>query len=111
MLIFVSYETKGLFGHYRTVINQLLSFAYGAVRYEIIQYIFNFNSDIKDWSISETFSSLKKVMPHMQKSLTLQLFLQHFASDFFAIGNLDKVFFFHFTGSFIWNNCMWNQCL
>ena len=32
MLIFVSYETKGLFGHYRTVINQLLSFGYGAVR-------------------------------------------------------------------------------
>ena len=31
MLIFVSYETKGLFGHYRTVINQLLSFGYGAV--------------------------------------------------------------------------------
>ena len=33
MLIFVSYETNGLFGHYRTVINQLLSFGYGAVRY------------------------------------------------------------------------------
>ena len=33
MLIFVSYEMKGLFGHYRTVINQLLSFGYGAVRY------------------------------------------------------------------------------
>ena len=31
MLIFVSYETRGLFGHYRTVINQLLSFGYGAV--------------------------------------------------------------------------------
>ena len=31
MLIFVSYETKGLFGHYRTVINQLLSYVYGAV--------------------------------------------------------------------------------
>ena len=33
MLIFVSYEMKGLFGHYRTVINQLLSCGYGAVRY------------------------------------------------------------------------------
>ena len=33
MFIFVSYETKGLFGHYRTVINQLLSCGYGAVRY------------------------------------------------------------------------------
>ena len=32
-------------------------------------------------------------MPHMQKSLTLQLFLQHFASDFFASRNLDKVVF------------------
>ena len=31
MLIFVSYETKGLFGHYRTVINQLLSYAYASV--------------------------------------------------------------------------------
>ena len=57
MLIFVSYETKGLFGHYRTVINQLLSFGYGAVRYYMIQYIFDFISDIKDWSIAETFSS------------------------------------------------------
>ena len=34
MLTFVSYETKGLFGHYRTVINQLLSYAYGAVSIE-----------------------------------------------------------------------------
>ena len=31
MLIFVSHETRGLFGHYRTVINQLLSYAYAAV--------------------------------------------------------------------------------
>ena len=36
MLIFVTYETKGLFGHYRTVINQLLSFGYGAVSDGII---------------------------------------------------------------------------
>ena len=36
MLIFVSYETKGLFGHYRTVINQLLSFGYGAVSYCVL---------------------------------------------------------------------------
>ena len=34
MLIFVSYEKKGLFGHYRTVINQLLSFGYGSVSYK-----------------------------------------------------------------------------
>ena len=34
MLTFVSYETKGLFGHYRTVINQLLSYAYGTVSME-----------------------------------------------------------------------------
>ena len=31
MLIFVVYEINGLFGHYRTVINQLLSYGYGAV--------------------------------------------------------------------------------
>ena len=35
MLIFVSYETKGLLGHYRTVINQLLSYAYASVSIEI----------------------------------------------------------------------------
>ena len=40
MLIFVVYETKGLFGHYRTVINQLLSYVYGAVstKYTVWQY-------------------------------------------------------------------------
>ena len=32
MLFFVAYETRGYAGHYRTVINQLLSCAYGAVR-------------------------------------------------------------------------------
>ena len=60
MLIFVSYEMKGLFGHYRTVINQLLSFGYGAVRYLIIQYMLDFLRDMKDWTIAETCSSLKK---------------------------------------------------
>ena len=32
MLAFVAYETGGLAGHYRTLINQLLSCLYGAVR-------------------------------------------------------------------------------
>ena len=32
MLYFVAYETGGSAGHFRTVINQLLSFLYGAVR-------------------------------------------------------------------------------
>ena len=41
LLIFVSYETKGLFGHYRTVINQLLSYAYAAVSVEKIPIIMN----------------------------------------------------------------------
>ena len=31
IFMFVNCETNGLFGHYRTVINQLLSFGYGAV--------------------------------------------------------------------------------
>ena len=31
MLAFVSYETQGLAGHYRTLINQLLSYLYGGV--------------------------------------------------------------------------------
>ena len=41
MLIFVSHETKGLFGHYRTVINQLLSYAYGAVSIEKFPIMMN----------------------------------------------------------------------
>ena len=32
MMTFVDYETRGLAGHYRTLINQLLSYHYGAVR-------------------------------------------------------------------------------
>ena len=31
MVTFVNYETAGLFGHYRTLINQLLSHLYGGV--------------------------------------------------------------------------------
>ena len=31
MLVFVFFETEGLFGHYRTLINQLLSYLYGGV--------------------------------------------------------------------------------
>ena len=40
MLKFVVYETKGFFGHYRTAINQLLSYGYGAVskKYQIMIY-------------------------------------------------------------------------
>ena len=41
MLTFVSYERKGLFGHYRTVINQLLSYAYGAVSLEKFPIMMN----------------------------------------------------------------------
>ena len=33
MLAFVSYETQGLAGHYRTLINQLLSYLYGGVSF------------------------------------------------------------------------------
>ena len=32
MMSFVDYETRGLAGHYRTLINQLLSYHYGMVR-------------------------------------------------------------------------------
>ena len=32
LVYFVVYETEGYAGHFRTVINQLLSFLYGAVR-------------------------------------------------------------------------------
>ena len=44
MLIFVSYETKGLLGHYRTVINQLLSYAYASVSIE------NFLQMVRVWA-------------------------------------------------------------
>ena len=64
MLTFVSYETKGLFGHYRTVINQLLSYVYAAVS-------------------METFSIMMNV---------------------WAAAKLR-----YFSGSFIWNNCVWNH--
>ena len=33
MFAFVKYETSGLAGHYRTLINQLLSYFYGGVSY------------------------------------------------------------------------------
>ena len=33
LLTFVIYETSGYAGHYRTIINQLLSYTYAAVRY------------------------------------------------------------------------------
>ena len=39
MLIFVSHETRGLFGHYRTVINQLLSYAYAAVSNPVMMQV------------------------------------------------------------------------
>ena len=40
MVGFVSFETQGLAGHYRTLINQLLSYLYGGVSYSrsFIQY-------------------------------------------------------------------------
>ena len=37
MFLFVTYETQGYAGHYRTVINQLLSYFYGSVRAQSIQ--------------------------------------------------------------------------
>ena len=37
MFFFVAYETQGYAGHYRTVINQLLSYFYGLVRAYSIQ--------------------------------------------------------------------------
>ena len=37
MYSFVAYETQGFAGHYRTVINQLLSYFYGSVRAHSIQ--------------------------------------------------------------------------
>ena len=33
MVAFIVYETKGLAGHYRTLVNQLMSCTYGAVRF------------------------------------------------------------------------------
>jgi hypothetical protein len=39
MLAFVVYETRGLAGHYRTLINQLLSCQYGAVRFIFLIFL------------------------------------------------------------------------
>ena len=39
MFFFVAYETQGYAGHYRTVINQLLSYFYGTVRAHSIQLL------------------------------------------------------------------------
>ena len=39
MLAFVSYETQGLAGHYRTLINQLLSYLYGGVSFAIFKVL------------------------------------------------------------------------
>ena len=36
MVAFVTYETQGYAGHYRTLINQLLSYLYGAVSYKYV---------------------------------------------------------------------------
>ena len=35
MVAFVAFETQGFAGHYRTLINQLLSYLYGGVRIQI----------------------------------------------------------------------------
>ena len=44
MFAFVVYETNGLAGHYRTLINQLLSYHYGAVRaFPILKNLTNFD--------------------------------------------------------------------
>ena len=76
MLIFVVYETKGLFGHYRTVINQLLSFGYGAVS-----------------RIISSYDSCLSAFKFQNK----------------ALNNIILKFEVFFTGSLIWNNCMWNH--
>ena len=44
ILAFVVYETGGYAGHFRTVINQLLSFIYGVVRIYFLRMILPENS-------------------------------------------------------------------
>ena len=39
MLAFVAFETQGFAGHYRTLINQLLSYLYGGVSTQICHYL------------------------------------------------------------------------
>ena len=48
MMAFCYYETKGLFGHYRTLINQLLSHLYGAVSISEKQAILFYEAIIKN---------------------------------------------------------------
>ena len=56
MLYFVAYETGGSAGHFRTVINQLLSFLYGAVRMFLLlkQTLFHRNLLIPFWKKDNT---------------------------------------------------------
>ena len=39
MVAFVAFETQGFAGHYRTLINQLLSYLYGGVSTQICHYL------------------------------------------------------------------------
>ena len=80
MLIFVVYETKGLFGHYRTVINQLLSFGYGAVSKK-----------------NSGYDSCLSASKFQNKALNDLIF------------SFEVFLFVFFAGSLIWNNCMWNH--
>ena len=80
MGIFVTYETKGLFGHYRTVINQLLSFGYGAVSKK-----------------NSGYDSCLSASKFQNKALNDLIF------------SFEVFLFVFFAGSLIWNNCMWNH--
>ena len=49
MVAFVAFETQGLAGHYRTLINQLLSYLYGGVSRYLIQSLLNYLFNRRAW--------------------------------------------------------------
>ena len=54
MVAFVAFETQGLAGHYRTLINQLLSYLYGGVRIQT-RILSQYHLSFLEHSTLETF--------------------------------------------------------
>ena len=64
MMAFCYYETKGLFGHYRTLINQLLSHLYGGVSISEKQAILFYEAIIKKRSFQNFHSVIGLSFSH-----------------------------------------------
>ena len=91
LLTFVVFETSGLAGHYRTVINQILSCGYGAVRASIFLFKFlNANILLCFWGSAKSKVYVESIY-HLHLWLNLQFIV------------------INFTGSYVWHSSRWNQ--